>query len=126
MKEKRDTFIKIRCTHDERESWNRAAKIAEKTLSNIVRESFDAEQTKIKKTGKRIVNVSRSDPKLLREINSIGVNINQMARTINKHKDAIDALAVCVALNKLNETLLLIRADHRPVVEKCGQGIREG
>lgn len=47
---------------------------------------------------------AKADPQILRELNKIGVNMNQIARAINSHK-LTDRIAITQALSQISDQL---------------------
>ena len=92
MSEKRTKAIKIRLTDEEHErlkelqQGNELATWMRTTCLNI----GAAQQAK-------------ADPQILRELNKIGVNMNQIARAVNNHR--ADYSAIQQALSQINDQL---------------------
>ena len=92
MSEKRTKAIKIRLTDEEHErlkelkQGNELATWMRTTCLNI----GAAQQAK-------------TDPQILRELNKIGVNMNQIARAVNSHR--ADYSAIQQALSQINDQL---------------------
>ena len=79
MQEKRK-FLSVRLTAEEREHLDRLAKESGLSLSNVIRSCID--RTEIRQRQPAEI----SD--LYKEINRIGVNINQITRSVNAGIDA--------------------------------------
>ena len=92
MSEKRTKAIKIRLTDEEHErlkelqQGNELATWMRTTCLNI----GAAQQAK-------------ADPQILRELNKIGVNMNQIARAVNSHR--ADYIAIQQALSQISDQL---------------------
>ena len=92
MSEKRTKAIKIRLTDEEHErlkelqQGNELATWMRTTCLNI----GAAQQAK-------------TDPQILRELNKIGVNMNQIARAVNSHR--ADYIAIQQALSQISDQL---------------------
>ena len=93
MKEKRTKRIEICVTPDEYEQL-----ISRKTkprLAEWLREVGLSER--------RTIPTPKSDPKLLYELNRIGVNLNQIARKLNQND--VNSLAILSVLSEIEQEL---------------------
>lgn len=91
--------IKIRLTENEHKvlmDKKTKARLAEWIRDTVL---FIEPQRKIKTT----------DPKLLFELNRIGVNLNQIARQCNSQKPSIDLLSVLAELRNIEKALKELR-----------------
>ena len=70
----------MKVTDDEKLSWHNIAKSHHLSLSELIRQKLNNTKTKPKKSHR----IKTVDPELLREINAIGNNINQISRRINE------------------------------------------
>ena len=101
--EKRERVIAIRVTENEYQELQKRKK--KNRLAEWLRELGLGE--KPKKAPRSI------DPKLLYELNKIGVNLNQISRYLNSRKNApIDLIEISLRLNDIENLL-------KKVVEKC-------
>lgn len=91
--------IKIRLTENEHKVL--MDKKTKTRLAEWIRDTvlFSEPQRKIK----------ASDPKLLFELNRIGVNLNQIARQCNSQKPSIDLVSVLAELRNIEKKLIEIR-----------------
>jgi len=111
-KEKKVSEVKIRLTLSERESWKLKAESHGMTLSNYIRVLMQSDEVKrspiLKRTKRDYV---QADPELLRQLASIGNNINQIAKAINASglNDNIELLEV---LLKIERSMQGIRNAH--------------
>jgi len=95
---KRDVFIKVRCTLDEKMEWQHLASNYDQSLSDLMRESMN-----------RVRPFSPANKKLIqertRELAKIGNNINQLARFANQHKSNAEAIQILEALMLLQKSI---------------------
>jgi len=70
----------MKVTDTEKSTWHDIAKSHHLSLSELIRQKLNNTKTKPKKSHR----IKTVDPELLREINAIGNNINQIARRINE------------------------------------------
>ena len=89
MSTKKNKLFTMKVTDAEKSAWQNLAKSHKVSLSELVRQSLN--QTKPKKVHR----VKTVDPELLRAINAIGNNLNQISRRINEGQkfDAVIELA---------------------------------
>ncbi|TCP10793.1 mobilization protein MobC [Bisgaardia hudsonensis] len=102
-KEKRTKEIKIRLTESEYNALKERKTKAR--LAEWLREL--ALKQEPKKPLKAI------DPKLLFELNRIGVNINQIARQCNNQAPNIDLISVLISLRNIEKNIQIIRENAR-------------
>ena len=76
IKEKRDICVTFRCTKSEKELLQNKAKTARLSLTDYI----------LRLSNKKRIVVIDGIPELAREINKIGVNINQACRIANQYK----------------------------------------
>lgn len=77
--------VTLRLPDDTAAHWRQAAKAADKSLSDWLRQRVDgaeAVQTGLRRHPRRLRTLT-ADPALLRQLAAIGSNINQMARVLN-------------------------------------------
>ena len=79
VKNKRESFLKIRCTDDEKKTIKKKAKEAGYNVSDFMRFLVFEKTHSFPTTTKVFV----ADPCLIRTINAIGININQIAKNVN-------------------------------------------
>ncbi|MBE6414303.1 MAG: plasmid mobilization relaxosome protein MobC [Verrucomicrobiaceae bacterium] len=80
VKNKRESFLKIRCTDAEKKTIKKKAKEAGYNVSDFMRFLVFDKSHRFPKATKVIV----SDPCLIRSINAIGINVNQIAKDVNR------------------------------------------
>lgn len=91
--------IKIRLTDSEHSELMR--KKTKARLAEWIRDSV--------LTGVSQRQIKAADPKLLFELNRIGVNLNQIARQCNSQKPSIDLVSVLATLRNIEKKLNEIR-----------------
>jgi len=95
---KRDVFLKVRCTLDEKMEWQHIARGYDQSLSDLMREAMN-----------RVRPYSPKNKKLIqertRELAKIGNNINQLARFANQHKKNAEAIQILEALMLLQKSI---------------------
>jgi uncharacterized protein (DUF1778 family) len=107
-KEKRETEIKIRLTAEEKEKLRELAKEEGLTISKYVRNQALKKQVK-KQTG--------LEREMLYELHKIGVNLNQMARTLNilRAKEKIGDKVFLEVKTRIEKSL----AQLEEILKKC-------
>lgn len=80
VKNKRGTYLKIRCSESEKKTIKKKAKEAGYNVSDFMRFLVFDKSHSFPKATKVIV----SDPCLIRSINAIGINVNQIAKDVNR------------------------------------------
>lgn len=105
---KRQKEIKIRLTEEEHQAFlDRCTKAS---LASWIRETCLSEK---RTKQSRVIEV---DPQLLRQLSSIGNNLNQIARIVNqkaKTDTPLDRIAVISALHGIEQELKRIHNDHK-------------
>ncbi len=102
MKEKklvRGAWVRIRLTGSERSVWHEKAKMEGVTLSDLIRDRM----TPAARPQRGAV-----DPELVRAVANAGNNLNQIARSLNRHErvSVAEIMVVLVAAeNRLHEIL---------------------
>lgn len=91
QKEKRDRWLHVRLTEEERESWKKRAQEEGVSVADLVRELMNRQVGRRKR--KRKV-VSESSAELVRAVARCGNNLNQIARWCNTNKSAAESLKV--------------------------------
>ncbi|MBF7684162.1 plasmid mobilization relaxosome protein MobC [Acinetobacter sp. B5B] len=102
-KPRREKAIKIRMTEQEHQTLLQLMQGNE--LATWIREtclSLENEQKQAKKAVQQ--EIKPIDPTILRELNKIGVNMNQIAKAINSH-NLIDRIAITQSLSTISEQL---------------------
>jgi hypothetical protein len=102
-KPRREKAIKIRMTDEEHQKLLQLMQGNE--LATWIREtclSLENEQKQAKKAVQQ--EIKPIDPNILRELNKIGVNMNQIAKAINSH-NLIDRIAITQSLSTISEQL---------------------
>ena len=102
------TFIKVRCTEDERELWQQKANDQGMTVSDLLRRGADMDTGKRKhRPIKR--KVVELDPTTVRQLAGIGNNLNQLAKAVNTYgfepSDSARLLTYLAAVRKELELL---------------------
>ncbi|MCW4151992.1 MobC family plasmid mobilization relaxosome protein [Halomonas sp. 18H] len=109
-KEVRDLFIYVRATHQEKELLKAKAQSYDLTLSEWLRQlAFTG------KPRKKVRSVPDADPFLIREINRVGNNMNQLARHANERAKAglsLNTLELLTELRDIHKELEKIRQSH--------------
>lgn len=103
---KRDVWVKVRVSEDERDLWQVKAKEQEVTLADLIRQSVGGIKT-VDREPKRTRASRTADPALLNALGRIGSNLNQIARWANTHKSAANAIDVISAMASIESLLLL-------------------
>lgn len=109
-KEVRDLFIYVRATRDEKELLKAKAQSYDLTLSEWLRQLAFTGKPK-----KKVRSVPDADPFLIREINRVGNNMNQLARHANERAKAglrLDTLELLTELRYIHKELEKIRQSH--------------
>lgn len=103
--EKRDSWLKVRISPEEKEAWQAEAEAEGLTLANLVRARMGgaAKVDRAPKPEKRLTR--RADPVLLHAVGRVGSNLNQLARWANTHKSAAEAVLVIEALLAIDSQL---------------------
>jgi hypothetical protein len=99
---KRQNVIKIRVSDDELAALREMKTCTE--LARFIRESILQRETVVRTKAPEV------DPQLLRSLASIGNNVNQIARRLNKNIDIPTALELQYISNSLRQILELHRA----------------
>ena len=98
--DKRSRLIRVRCTPAELERWQTVAHSSNETLSGIIRRLLDGTPEKVRAP------IPPVDARLLRQVASVGNNLNQIARVVNEarvieaHADARDILGHLVIIER--------------------------
>lgn len=79
----RATFVKVRCTDDERQVWQAKAEAEGVTVADLLRRGADMPTGKPKQRPV-IRRTTEADPALIRQLAAIGNNLNQLARAVNQ------------------------------------------
>jgi len=109
-KEVRDLFIYVRATQQEKVLLKAKAQSYELTLSEWLRQlAFNG------KPRKKVRSVPDADPLLIREMNRLGNNMNQLARHANekaKSGQSLDTLELLTELRGIQQELGKIRQSY--------------
>lgn len=115
MTEKRTKEIKIRLTDSEHKKLLELAQ--NKPLAEFMREyclSADSEYfAKIAKKNRDKINRLTVPPELLRQLASVGNNVNQISRNLNRYQykdDRIDLIKLSIVLQNIESELIAIRS----------------
>jgi len=95
---KRDVFLKVRCTLDEKMEWQHLARGYDQSLSELLREAMNRVRPFTPKNKKLIQERTR-------ELAKIGNNINQLSRFANRHKSNAEAIQILEALMLLQKSI---------------------
>lgn len=104
--EKRSRLVRVCCTPAELERWQTVAHSRNETLSGIVRRLMDGTPEKDRAP------IPPVDARLLRQVASVGNNLNQIARVVNEarvieaHADARDILGHLVIIERTLRRLI--------------------
>lgn len=118
---KRDVWVKVRVSEEERDLWQTKAKDQDVTLADLIRQSVGGVKT-VDREPKRMRVSRRADPELLRVLSRIGSNLNQIARWVNIYKTAANAIEVIAALAAIEKIML---SNVAPRTEKVKEKIAE-
>ena len=99
MSEKKNKLITMKVTDAEKKTWQSLAKSHHLSLSELIRQKLN--NTKPKKLHR----VKTVAPELLREINAIGNNLNQISRRINEEQKFDVVLELSAIEEKLEKIL---------------------
>lgn len=114
---KRDKWVHVKVSADERAEWQRLAQAENVSVADLVRQSIGGAVLSNRQAPERRP-VKRVDPELIRELGRMGNNLNQIGRWANTYKSDADAAQVLAALISLERELAAIRADHSPAPRK--------
>ena len=103
----RAVWVKIRASEAERAKWHARARSAGLTLSDLVRRSVGRVRV-------WTVAHAEAERERTRELARIGNNLNQIARWVNTHKDAAEAVEVIGHLVALKRTLAALARFESP------------
>jgi hypothetical protein len=110
---KREKWIHVRLSADERDSWHKLADAEGVSLADFVRMRVGEAQLSNQRAPTRQA-VKRVDPELIRQIARVGANVNQIARWANFYKAEADAEQVLAALIVIERDLAEVRRDFMP------------
>lgn len=99
-------LLTMKVSTHEKIKWQQIAKNRGVTLAELIRSFFDGLPAPKKKRSTQYIT---ADPKLLRELNSIGNNINQISRRVNQG----DKFNVIVELQSIEEHLSRLLNAHK-------------
>lgn len=105
---KRLVWVHVKATEDERSKWQTTAAERKLTLSDLIRQSLDAEPVGRPRREAR-AKVVRADPDLVNAIVRLGNNLNQLARWTNKYKSAASSIQILAALMAIERALLTLQ-----------------
>ncbi len=94
---KRDKWVTIKVSEDERLAWRELAEAEGLTLADFIRQQLGAAAMVHREPVKKR-RAKRVDPAWIRELAKIGNNLNQIARWANTYKSAAETMAVIRAL----------------------------
>lgn len=103
---KRDRWINIKVTEQERESWKAFAESQGFTVADLLRQLVaTATKEPAKLHGKQRRISRKADPELIRELAKVGNNLNQISRWANTYKSEADAVEIVQALLTIQRAL---------------------
>lgn len=114
-REKREKWVHVKASADERAAWKAAAAAEKLTVSDLIRRRMGAplEGRAPKKTRA----ARRADPQLIQSVGRVGSNLNQIAKWCNTHATGADAVQVLAALVAIDQSLSpLVFSSYRPDV----------
>jgi hypothetical protein len=88
---KRDKLLTMKVTAEEKARWRSIAESRDLSLAELIRSHLDGLTPKKKRPP--------ADPDLLRELNAVGNNLNQIARRLNQ-LESIDTLQLMVEIER--------------------------
>jgi hypothetical protein len=104
---KRDKFIHVKLSEEERSEWQKLAQSEGVTLADLIRQRLGAAEVgRGPKPRKRLT--QNADPELIRQLARIGNNLNQIAGWVNTHKKNIEAVSVISHLIAIERSLSTI------------------
>lgn len=103
--EKRDSWLKVRISLEEKAAWQAEADALGLTMANLVRARMGG-VAQVDRAPKPPPRASRrADPVLLHAVGRVGSNLNQLARWANTHKSEAEAVLVLEALIAIDSQL---------------------
>lgn len=117
---KRDVFVKIRTTEEEKAAWQKQAEDQKMTLADLVRRRLGDSQP-VDREPKKTRSGRKKDTVLLSNIGRVGSNLNQIAKWANTYKDAAEAAEVLLALVAIEQHLSEISSAKKfePILAKA-------
>ena len=103
----RPVWVKVRASDAERAEWHAKARSAGLTLSDLVRRSLGRVRT-------WIVPHAEVERERTQEVSRIGNNLNQIARWVNRHKGAAEAVEVLARLVAIERALTALARFESP------------
>ena len=97
--------IEIRTTPEEKRRWQEIAENKGVSLSELVRSALGGQRLRKRREPPKV------DPDLLRELERMGNNLNQLARAANR-RQSVPAAALLVRLIEIDRELSALRAAH--------------
>lgn len=95
---KKDKWIHIKCTDEERTKMKQKADAAGMPLSELIRRSLDKTNTWTARDRNAVYALSK-------ELARIGNNLNQVAKWANTEKGALEAIHIISALQNIEEEI---------------------
>lgn len=106
----RNLWVKVRVNESEREQYQRMAADADMPLSDLIRQRMEQPIVAAPRAKQRRLRTVKADPELLRQLAAMGNNLNQLARSVNRHGlRPDDALMLLTYLTGIQNELRLLR-----------------
>ena len=113
---KRDDWIKIRVSAEEKTQWQDVARSRNLTVADLIRASIGSERP-VGREPRRSTSGRKADPFLIANLGRIGSLLGQIANWANTQKSGADAVQIILALIVIEKLLLSYsrekpRSDH--------------
>ena len=82
---RRNLWVKVRVNEAERERYQQMAADADLPLSDLIRQRMQQPVVAAPGAKQRRLRTVKADPELMRQLAAMGNNLNQIARSINRH-----------------------------------------
>jgi hypothetical protein len=82
---RRNLWVKVRVNEAERERYQQMAADADLPLSDLIRQRMQQPVVAAPRAKQRRLRTVKADPELMRQLAAMGNNLNQIARSINRH-----------------------------------------
>lgn len=115
-KRSRNSWVKVRVNEYEREQYQRMADDADMPLSDLIRQRMEQPIVDAPRAKQRRLRTVKADPELMRQLAAMGNNLNQLARSVNRHGlRPDDALMLLTYLTGIQNELRLLREQSETV-----------
>ena len=118
MAVKREKWLHVRLSDEERAAWQAMAAAEKLTVADLIRQKMGESRT-VDREPKKKRAARRADPELIQSMGRVGSNLNQLARWANTHAGAADAGHIIKCLLAIDQTLSSYRPN-RPVTKEDG------